>query len=248
MAQVLPGHEAWSGGEGDVGVLVLHGYTSSPYGMRGLAEHLAEAGCSVELPRFPGHGTHWKDLARTTWRDWAREATAALEILADRTARQVAVGLSMGGALALHLAETREDLAGAVLINPAVSTTNPVARLVPLLKHVVPSVAGLGNDIAKPGADEQPYARNPVRAQASVLELMRLVRADLAKVRCPLLVFTSRQDHVIEPVNGAQVLAGVSSTDVEQVWLERSYHVAQLDHDAPEIKTRTIEFIRRVTA
>jgi carboxylesterase len=248
MAQVLPGHEAWSGGEGDVGVLVLHGYTSSPYGMRGLAEHIGDAGYAVELPRFPGHGTHWKDLAKTTWRDWAREAIAALEELRSRTSQQVAVGLSMGGALALHLAATREDLAGAVLINPAVSTTNPVAKLVPVLKYLVPSVAGLGNDIALEGGDEQPYDRNPVRSQASVLELMALVRSNLAEVSCPLLVFTSRQDHVVEPVNGRQILDGVSSTDTEQVWLERSYHVAQLDHDREEIEQRTVEFIRRITA
>lgn len=248
MAQVRPGHEAWTGGEGDVGVLVLHGYTSSPFGMRGLAEHVADAGFAVELPRLPGHGTHWKDLARTTWRDWAREAIAALEALRARTSHQVAVGLSMGGALALHLAETRGDLAGLALVNPAVSTTNPVARLVPLLQHVVPSVAGLGNDIALEGADEEPYDRNPVRSQASVLELMARVRANLGRVTCPVLVFTSRQDHVVEPANGEQILAGVASTDVEQVWLERSYHVAQLDHDGPEIARRTVDFVRRVTA
>lgn len=248
MAQVLPGHEAWSGGDGPVGVLVLHGYTSSPYGMRGLAEHIAAAGHPVELPRFPGHGTHWKDLAKTTWRDWAREAIGALEVLRSRTEQQVVVGLSMGGALALHLAETRDDIAGIVLINPAVSTTNPIAKLVPFLKFVVPSVAGLGNDIALEGADEQPYDRNPVRSQASLLELMKIVRDGLGEVTCPTLVFTSRQDHVVEPVNGKQIIDGVSSTDTEQVWLEQSFHVAQLDHDAPEIERRTVEFIERVTA
>lgn len=248
MAQVMPGHEAWSGGDGDVGVLVLHGYTSSPYGMRGLAEHIAGAGYRVELPRLPGHGTHWRDVAKTRWRDWAREAIGALETLRSRTSQQVVVGLSMGGTLALHLAETRDDLSGAILINPIVSTSAPIARFLPVLKLVLPSVGGLGNDIAKEGGDEQPYDRNPLRAQASVLELGGRVRDRLADVTCPLLVFTSRQDHVVEPINGQQILEGVSSTDTEQVWLERSYHVAQLDHDAPEIEGRTLDFIRRVTA
>jgi carboxylesterase len=248
MAQVLPGHEAWSGGEGDVGVLVLHGYTSSPFGMRPLAEHLAAAGFAVELPRLPGHGTRWQDLRTTTWRDWAREAIAALEVLRTRTAVQTVLGLSMGGTLALHLAETRDDVAGAVLINPFVMTSDPVAKLVPILKLFVPSVAGLGNDIAKEGGDEQPYDRNPVRSQASVLELGERVRRGLERVTCPLLVFTSRQDHVVEPANSAEILAGVSSGDTEQVWLESSYHVAQLDHDGPEIAERSVAFLRRVAA
>jgi carboxylesterase len=247
MAEVRPGHEAWAGGEGETGVLVLHGYTSSPYGMRGLAEHLAEAGFAVELPRFPGHGTHWKDLARTRWRDWARESIAALDRLRGRTRVQTVVGLSMGGALALHLAETRDDLAAAVLINPFLHTSDPVARLLPLVKWVVPTLAGLGNDIALEGADEQPYDRNPLRAQASVIELGARVREGLAAVTCPLLVFASRQDHVVEPANSEEVIAAVSSEDTELVWLERSYHVAQLDHDRDLIHERTVGFLSRVT-
>jgi carboxylesterase len=246
MAQVIPGHEAWSGGEGDAGVLVLHGYTGSPYGLRALAEHLADAGFSVELPRLPGHGTRWQDLRRTTWRDWAREAIGALEVLRSRTQAQAVVGLSMGGTLALHLAETRDDIAGLALINPFLLSSKPIAKLVPVLKMLVPSVPGIGNDIALEGGDEQPYERNPVRSQASVLELGRRVRTDLAEVRCPLLVMTSRQDHVVETANSEEVVAGVSSADVEHVWLERSYHVAQLDHDRPEIEERTVGFLRRV--
>lgn len=248
MPQVIPGHEAWSGGEGEVGILVIHGYTSSPYGMRSLAEGIAEAGFSVELPRLPGHGTRWQDLRSTTWRDWAREAIAALERLRARTRVQAVVGLSMGGTLALHLAETRDDVAGLVLINPLLMSSRFLARLLPGLKLVVPTIPGLGNDIAKEGGDEQPYDRNPLESQASVLELGARVRADLSEVTCPLLVFTSRQDHVVEVENSALVLEGVSSGDTEQVWLERSYHVAQLDHDGPEIEERTIAFLRRVTA
>jgi hypothetical protein len=34
---------------------------------------------------------------------------------------------------------------------------------------------------------------------------------------------------------------------VEQVWLERSYHVATLDFDAADIEQRTVAFARRVT-
>lgn len=248
MAQVIPGHEAWSGGEGEAGVLVLHGYTASPYGMRPLAEHIAEAGFSVELPRLPGHGTRWQDLRKTTWRDWAREAIGALEVLRSRTRTQAIVGLSLGGTIGLHLAETRDDIAGLVAINPFLTTSDPLARFIGILKLVVPSVAGLGNDIALEGGDEQAYSRNPVRSQASVLEFGRRVRDDLSEVTCPLLVITSRQDHVVETTNSEEVLASVSSTDTQQVWLERSFHVAPLDHDRPEIEQRSVDFLRRVTS
>src|SRR5580704_15003176 len=56
-APVLHGAEAFSAPGGPDGVLVLHGFTGSPFSMRPLADKLAEAGYAVELPRLPGHGT-----------------------------------------------------------------------------------------------------------------------------------------------------------------------------------------------
>ncbi len=33
---------------------------------------------------------------------------------------------------------------------------------------------------------------------------------------------------------------------VERIWLERSFHVATLDHDAPEIEARAVEFVNKL--
>jgi carboxylesterase len=248
MAQIIPGHESWSGGEGEVGVLVLHGYTASPYAVRPLAQLIANAGYSVELPRLPGHGTHWKDLAKTTWRDWAREAIGAFETLRSRTRTQVIVGLSVGGALGLHLAEARDDIAGLVVVNPSIWTGDPRVKLLPILKRIIPSFPGVANDICLEGGDEHAYDRLPTRSSASLIELQMMVRDNLAEVTCPVLILTSPQDHVVEPVCSDMVRQGVSSSDVEQVLLERSFHVAWLDHDREELEQRTIEFIKRVTS
>ena len=249
MAGVVSGAEAWSAAgepEGS-GVLLLHGFTSSPVSMRPLAESLAARGFAVELPRLPGHGTHHRDLQRTTWRDWTGEAAAALSRLRARTHARVAVGLSMGATLALHLAQTRgEELAGVVLINPSIRNGDPRLRLLPAVKWLVPTLTGIGNDIAKPGADEKPYARLPLRALASQQRFQAAVRRDLGDVRVPVLMLTSRVDHVIEPDNAELIRARVASTDVEQIWLEDSYHVATLDYDADVIEQRTADFVSRL--
>jgi carboxylesterase len=247
MAQVIPGCEPWSADGGDDGALVLHGFTGNPSSMRPLAEALADQGFTVEMPRLPGHGTRWQELQGTTWHDWAREMVAAFERLRARTTAQVAVGLSMGGTLALHLAETRgDDLAGVVAINPMLHSSDPRLKALPVLKWAVPALPGIGNDIAKPGGDELPYPKLPLKALASFVALQRRVREDLDRVRVPTLVFTSRNDHVVEPENGTTVMEGISSTDAEQVWLEHSYHVATLDHDAEDIAARTAAFVARV--
>lgn len=244
----MPGAEPFAADGGNVGALVLHGFTGNPTSMRPLAEQLADAGFAVELPRLPGHGTTWRQLQRTRWRDWVREARAALRILRARTEQQVVVGLSMGGAIGLHLLQTEPNLAGGVLINPWLTLRDPRLRVLPAVKWIVPSLAGVGNDIAKPQADERPYMRVPLKALASVLELQRSVRDHLHEVDQPLLVLTSAQDHVVDPTDSQLVVEGVASHDVEQVMLERSYHVATLDYDAEEIADRTREFIGRVAA
>jgi carboxylesterase len=248
MAQPAPGAEAWSAEGGDVGVLVLHGFTGNPVSLRPYAEALAKAGFAVELPLLPGHGTTWQDLQRTTWREWAGEAETALDKLRARTRARVVTGLSMGGTLALHLAETRgSDISGLALVNPYIFSPDPRMKLLPVLKSLLPSLPGVGNDIAKPGADEKPYTRIPLKALHSLTELQRLVTQNLGKIVVPTLVFTSRQDHVVVPENTARILAGLATGDKEQVWLDRSYHVATLDYDADLIAERTADFVRRVT-
>ena len=171
----------------------------------------------------------------------------AFERLRARTHAQVALGLSAGGTLALHLAQTRrDDLAGLVLINPFLFSTDRRMKVLPLAKRLLPALPGVGNDIAKPGADEKPYDKTPLHALASLVQLQRRVRARLGEVEVPTLVFTSRQDHVVEPANSALVLSSIASPQRRQVWLERSFHVATLDYDLPDIARLTAEFAAAV--
>ena len=247
MAQVVPGCEAWSCEGGELGFLVLHGFTANPSGLRPWAEALGDHGFAVELPRLPGHGTRWQDLQKTTWRDWTREVVAAFEQLRARTRLQFVAGLSMGASLGLYLAQTRpEDVAGLVLVNPAVFHKDPRNVALPVLKYVLPTVPAIANDIAKPGQDENAYDRTPLRAYASLFDFWKRVRPNLKSVVAPTLLFTSRQDHLVSTDNSEFVLSRISSVDKEQVWLEQSYHVATLDYDLPLIVERSAAFAQRV--
>jgi carboxylesterase len=67
------------------------------------------------------------------------------------------------------------------------------------------------------------------------------VAADLGKIQCPVLLFSSRQDHVVPTSSGDRVAADVAGP-VERVWLERSYHVATLDWDREEVESRAAAF------
>jgi carboxylesterase len=246
---VLPGAEPFGhDGSADLGALLCHGFTGSPQGMRGWGEYLATEGFTTRCPLLPGHGTTWRDANRTTWTDWYGALSGALDELTERCASVIVCGLSMGGTLALRLAETRgPEVAGLVLVNPSVTTLRKDATLAPLLAKVLPSMPPIAGDIAKPGVTELSYDRLPLKAFVQLRSLWKVVRADLAQVSCPVLVFRSAQDHVVEPVSTELVLAGVASADRAEVVLPDSYHVATLDHDAETIFKGSVEFARRIS-
>jgi carboxylesterase len=247
---VVSGAEPYAhDGSAEIGMLLCHGFTGSPFSMRPWAEHLAAAGLTVRVPLLPGHGTHWRDLNRTRWTDWYACVEAELDELGRRCQSTFVFGLSMGGTLALRLAQRhRARVAGLVLVNPSVTTLRWDARLLPVVSRIVPSFPPIGDDIAKEGMTEHAYRRLPLRATASLADLWRSVRADLPTVTQPLLLLHSAVDHVVEPENSRIVLDNIASTDVTEVVLPNSYHVATLDNDAPTIFEGSVAFARRVHA
>lgn len=229
-----------------IGVLLSHGFTGQPASMKPWAEALAAKGYAVEVPRLPGHGTTWQDLNTKRWEDWYAELRAAHDRLAARTDVVVAAGLSMGGALVLRLAADTPSVAGVVVVNPAVATKRLDVKLLPVLKHLVPSFPGIANDIKKPGVEEHGYTRTPLRAVHSMMQAWKPLVADLPQVRVPVLYLRSTEDHVVDDSSEPLITQGVSG-EVTVVRLEDSYHVATLDHDLDRIIEESAAFVDRVT-
>jgi esterase/lipase len=249
-AEVLPGAEpfAFPGGDGPdgrTGVLLVHGFTGTPMSMRPWGEHLAAEGFAVRCPLLPGHGTRWQDCNLVTEDDWTAAVGEAFDELARDYDRVVVAGLSMGGTLAIRLAELRpDDVAALVLVNPSLLTQRLDAKLLPLLARLTPGWAPIASDIKKPGVTELAYPKLPLRAMLGLRRLWTATRADLGRVTAPVLLYRSVTDHVVEPASGAVLRAGIASTDVTEVLLEDSYHVATLDNDAPAIFAGSVEWIR----
>jgi carboxylesterase len=247
----IPGAEPLShAGKGDVGALVLHGFTGNPGSMRGLAEACVAAGFHVEMPQLAGHGTVIEDMVPTRWADWTADVEAAYLRLAARASRIVVLGLSMGGSLTLWAGTRHPEVRGLVCVNPA--TLPQPAEVIDMLKGMVDAgqevMDGIGSDIADPSTHETAYPGTPLAALHSfqVDGLVPLSR-EYGTLTMPLLLFTSVQDHVVDPGN-SDALAAAYGGPVERVMLERSYHVATQDYDKDTIFGRSVEFVRKVTA
>jgi carboxylesterase len=245
-APILSGAEPASFAGGPVGVLCAHGFTGNSSSMRPVAEALAAAGFTVELPLWPGHGTSVEDMLPTRWADWSGAAEAAYTNLAERCERVLVAGLSMGGTLTCWLAGRHPEIAGIVCVNPLV---RPEPELLDMVRAMVAegteTMPAIGSDIADPDAKEIAYEATPIAPLASLLEAVS--ELDLTAITCPVLLFTSPQDHVVDPGNSDYLVTQVRGP-VERVLCERSFHVATQDYDRDLILERTIEFTRRVTA
>ncbi|MGO1383804.1 MAG: alpha/beta hydrolase [Arachnia sp.] len=229
-------------GEGRTGVLLCHGFTGSVASVAPWAEAIAQrCDARVVAPRLRGHGTNWQDLSRTIWTDWYADVEAAHQELAEHCDTIFVGGLSMGGGLALKLAQDH-DVAGVLLVNPAVASKNRLLPLTGMLRHVVASQPGIASDIRKEGVEELGYDRISVAAAWSMTKLWGQVRSHLSQVTAPVIMFRSDVDHVVDDSSHQALLRALPATEV--VPLHDSYHVATLDNDAELIFERSARFIR----
>ncbi len=214
--------------------------------MRGLAEVFANAGFSVELPRLPGHGSTVEDLIPTRWSDWLGAALQTYDDLAARVGKVVVAGLSMGGTLTTAIGLDRPETAGLILINPAVEPMAPeVLGLIRQMGEASEVMPAIGDDIAKPGVTEGGNDATPIQALLSMAEAGNVLAPRLGELSMPVLLLNSPQDHVVAPSAPEFFVAHVT-TSVERVILERSFHVATLDYDAPLIEASSLAFAERV--
>lgn len=101
-------------------VLLLHGYTSCPSGMAGLAKVYFDHGYNVWLPRAPRHGTT-DPLAHThvEAQELTTYANDAMNIVAGLGGDAGVAGISGGGVLATWLAGHRaEDVHHLLVLSP----------------------------------------------------------------------------------------------------------------------------------
>ncbi len=237
-------------GDDRTGVVLVHGFTGTPYEVRYLGERLASAGYTVRAPRLPGHGTSVAELDQTRWEDWAEAVERAVDALRIRCQRVAVVGQSLGGLLALHVASHRRDVCCvASLAAPlwleglpgrVAHWTRPGGVLERL--RTLPKLGG--SDVRDPRskAENPCYDAVPTRALAQLMAFMKVADAALPSITQPVLVLHATQDHTA-PVACAQRIAERTHAKRVRI-LPRSYHLIAVDVERDIVAAEVIEFLR----
>jgi len=237
-----------SGKNARIGVLLVHGFTGSPPSMRPWGEFLHSKGYTVRVPLLPGHGTKVENLNTTKWEEWPAKVTVELRELQKTCDTIFLVGLSMGGATVLNVAESNNDaLAGLILVNPMIYVKGVPVELAYFLSRLRKLRTSVGDDIKRPGITEWGYDALPTRGIHQLLKMLRITRANLGKITVPVQLFHSVDDHTLPVSNTEIILDEIGSTNKTRIELVNSYHVATMDYDQELIFQNSLTFIEANT-
>lgn len=211
---------------GKTGVLVLHGFTSSPSYMRPIGEALNGAGYSVYVPRLPGHGTDLQDLARYGCLEWCRAAKQAVQVLVDMGCTKVfCLGHSLGGVLALYLAE--EHLVDGIVTLAAPYYIFRYWRIRLFSKFCPKGLRPMGSGREQEGGFR--YGQTTGKSVGDLLTTMAFVHNRLREVDCPALIISCSQDKTVIPSSAQHIHRGIGSAHKECFSIQAP-HQCTLDH------------------
>ena len=242
------------------GLLLIHGFTGSPSEMRFLGERLSAQGFTVKAILLAGHGSVPEELAKKRWEDWLRDGKDGVAELRRFCNKVVAIGLSMGGLLALELA-AGGLVDGVVSLNAPMVLMDWRTRLVglakPFVHYVEKAVArqdGEGPSASYDGASSQRqegperfhYTKIPLAALDSLNKAIPKVRKRLGRITCPALVMQSTKDQTVHP-KSAQILSrGLGNTKPEVVYWRNSGHILTLGPEREAVALEITRFVRQI--
>lgn len=244
-------------GDDDVGVVLVHGFTGTPFEVGYLGRALANGGFTICAPRLPGHGTSLDELDRTRWEDWVGEVERSTDRVAARCRTVALVGQSLGGLLCLYLASRRPQIAGvASLAAPlwldglgkyAARWTGPKGPLRFIRR--LPKLGG--SDVRDPEvkAANPTYRGIPTRGLAQLMTFMRIVDGALPLVTQPTLVIHAKQDHTAPVACAKYIVDHVAPSAQAQLRiLEESYHLIAVDTERDIVAADVIGFLQPLRA
>lgn len=232
---------------GNVGVLLIHGFTASPTQLRLVGNFLHDRGLTVVAPLLPGHGTTVSDLSQQRWQNWTQHVDLAFADLKSRCKTVFVAGISLGSLLALHIAAEYSDLQGVILYSPLMKMPGGISiHLVPVLKHFIHKIPKRPDFVTDPHALDQLWDY-PAVSLPAVYEMARL-RAHVQHLlphitTAPTLIIYSTLDRLIARNSAQYTYDHIGTADKALIALRDSGHDLTLDSQWEEVAEQTHQFI-----
>jgi carboxylesterase len=239
---------------GEVGCLLIHGFTATPKEMSYLAQYLAEQGLTVLGIRLAGHATQPKDMARMKYQDWITSVENGYKLLKPLCKKIIVIGLSMGGALTLTFSSFN-DVDGVIAMDtPYRLSTSPMYdqfRLIfsKLFSKFVPYLKKGPADWFHPErfSERISYDVNPTASGAELIKLLQILRVQIPKITAPTLIIHSIDDDYVVPENSEMIFNELTTSSKELFYIEESSHVITEDGNFEILFPKVYDFIKKIS-
>lgn len=235
-------------GKNGCAVLLLHGWTSTAFELRGLGKLLHKNGFTAYAPLLRGHGTNPKDLESVSWKDWYADADKALDALTKEHQAVFVVGTSIGGNLALLLSQRRKDIVGVVLLATPFRLRNErfgysFLKMVSLFqlykkKRYPPTLRGLGASTRFTS-----YPQYPIKSAFEAYDLIQCSRKNIHHISQPCLMAQSYNDHLVVRDSLERLYDGVGSSQKKKFYVYDAYHTFIADPDKGYVHQEILRFL-----
>ncbi|MBU0707157.1 alpha/beta fold hydrolase [Patescibacteria group bacterium] len=237
------------GNNTDTGVLLLHGFSGSPYDLKDLAEYFSDAGLSVLGYRLPGHATNVEELNRMKSQDWLNGVIKAYNYFAGLVKNIYVVGFSFGGNLALHAIAL-----GKIYPRGIATVSTPIFFPKEYMhRWIIPIISPFKKSVNKYWVkpEERDYYKQrgkyitiPLNASREMYKFVRKNRSSIGQVKCPIVIIQSTQDKVVKPTSAQFIYDKVGSSDKELIWTDDIKHNLSLSIKRNDIYKKIMNFIK----
>ena len=212
----------------DVGFLMVHGLTDSPFLMTDIRDTLqSKFPCATfHGVLLPGHGTVPGDLLDVRYEEWIETVQYGMNSFADTTNRIIPIGYSTGATLIgreFDAHRGNSHMVAMILLSPGFATKSEQAWLTPYARYVQRWVGqGENSDAAK-------YGSMAMNAAAEFYLLTEPYRdGTVGEVDIPVFMVASSDDQTVDPVIAADFFCSKVTNDNKRlIWYQGEEHLIE---------------------
>lgn len=211
------------------GIILVHGWTSTPYEIRRLGKYLNDEGFTVIGPMLRGHGTKPEDIENVTWENWLEDLSVEVDKLKNECENVYVGGTSIGANLAMLLGIKRPEIKGLVLLaTPYKIKFEKILELwgkmlLPFKKYnnkYYPPTFGVSTTITRLVS----YQKYSIKSALETLELVKVSRKRLSEIKQPCILIQSMQDHIVSHRSMDRIYEGLGSAIKKKKYIQKAYH------------------------
>lgn len=251
MRTILRGAEPFFFPKGEVGCLLIHGYTGTPFEMREMGEYLAECGFTTMGVRLFGHATRKQDLYRVQWQDWVACVEDGYQMLRGIVSHVFLIGFSMGALLAVYLS-SYSSIRGLIIISAPFHAPDPrlqkIGPYLPFIRRFYRAYPKSGShwDDRHAAATHIEYDAYPLPGVHEMGTMMKHAVSLLPEIQVPTLLIHSLRDQSVGFNHAELIMKTLGTSHKRLIILERSAHNIPRDSEKQMVFEKSATFISQV--